>query len=110
MIFVGLEKSVCLKSDLKPPFSFTWGKKSPPSPVGHGQAGDKTLLAIFALNYSCYPTVPAEYHIEMCVSYTKSISTLTLSLNMYFSANCQSRLSVITVLLVPRNTIFLYLN
>lgn len=43
-------------------------------------------------------------------SYTKSISTLTLSLNLYFSANCQSRLSVITVPLVPRNTIFLHLN
>lgn len=50
--------------------------------------------------------MPAEYHIEMRVSYTKSISTLTLSLNLYFSANCQSRLSVITIPLVPRNTSF----
>ncbi len=53
----------------------------------------------------CQPNITLK-----CVSYTKSISTLTLSLNLSFSANSQSRLSVITVPLVPRNTIFLHLN
>lgn len=103
MIFVGLHKVFakrlcnCGLKKTKISFQFYLGGENPHLHLSVMVRWWQDSVGDLSLNYSCCSTVQAEYHIEMWASYTKSISTLALILNMYFSVDCQSMLSVITV-------------